>query len=308
MTPFGHSRLLCGLTVTIVMTTIYGDNQPTSRSPTTEDPTIYVETSLADVVDKIMILQIKLERIKDPEKLRNIHVELDWLLRTYQEYVEVSNDLDELSMRLLEVDQNLWDLEDAVRLKEHEKCFDHEFVTIVNSILINNDERARIKRTINLLGSSRIIEEKSYAYIRVSEQPKRTQIVQQPVSLIVPLPLGDLVDRITILLIKKDRITDTTKHAHILAEYQILNETLSKAVAPSEQFDSLLNNLLEANNTMWAIQDRLRIKKQAGEFDEEFIKLGRLVYYTNDTRCTIKRQINKLFGSQLIEEKDYTKY
>ena len=326
-------KLVCG-TATIGMAALYGDIQcgdiqSAEQLIATAEPTIYVETSLGDIVDKIMILRIKQERIKDQEKLRNIGIELDLLCRAYQASVVPTRELDTLSMNLLEVDKNLWDLEDAVRLKEREKCFDQEFVHLVDSIVINNDERARIKRTINLLGWSRIIEEKSYedtvetdilGWADLIEEKSYDQIIEigtentrqgqscRPVSLFIALALGDLVDRITILLIKKDRITDPIKLSNIITEYQTLKETLDKVVAPSAQFDSLFHDLLEANSTMWDIQNKLRVKKQLDQFDEEFIEHGRLVYYTNDKRCAAKRQINLFFGSQLIEEKDYTKY
>ncbi len=283
-------------------------NACTSSLLAQDQPIIYIKTSIADVIDKIVILRIKQERINDPEKLHNITIELERLSTAFETIVEPSQDLDELSCRLLEVNKNLWDLEDAVRLKERQKCFDHEFVTMVNAILTNNDERACIKRSLNLLSGSQIIEEKSYAHIKESRTIARKPSIDESINLIIPLSLGELVDRITILLIKKDRITEPEKLIHVIDEYEILYDTIEKALTSSREFDSLVNELRDANEAMWDIQDALRAKKLAGQFDEEFIALGRSVYYTNDKRCTIKRTINTMFGSELIEEKNYTAY
>ena len=294
-----HARYLA---ITIIMICLHWQTLAS-------ESTICVETSLADVIDKIVILRIKQERIKDLEKLQNINKELELLCRTYQSCVHSSKELDELSVRLREVDKNLWDLEDAVRVKERKQSFDQEFVTTVDSILTNNDERACIKHSINLLSGSRIIEEKSYSHIKeVGIGHTRQKEFLEPVSLAIPIPLGDLADRITILLIKKELISDPVKHSNIMTEYEILEKTLHMAITPSAEFDPLLHDLLEANRTMWDIQDKLRTKKQGCQLDDEFIQLGRQVYYTNDRRCAIKRQINNLLGSQLVEEKDYARY
>ena len=269
---------------------------------------VYAATSLGDLIDKILVLKIKQERIKDPLKRANIQNELQLLQNIYHTNASQADKLKELETRLLQVNKNLWDLEDKTRLKEQQECFDQEFIDLVNSVLINNDERACIKRTINLLGSSHIIEEKSYSHIKESSLETYNETNKQQNLLMVPLPLGDLVDRITILLIKKEKIQNKIKLANITTEYQILNATREKAIEPSPAFDQLFNNLYESNKQLWEIQDQLRAKKQAAQFDEQFIQLGRSVYHVNDTRCKIKKQINILCGSHLIEEKCYTHY
>lgn len=304
-----NTTLIHSMCTALSFTTMHWACHSQSAPLVTQTTEIYAEASLGDVVDKILVLKIKQERIQDPAKLANINKELQLLTEAYQASTKPSEKLDELSIRLLQVNKNLWELEDSARLKEHEKCFDQEFVAIVDSILNNNDERACIKRTINLLGNSRIIEEKSYTDIIATDIDNCSESeLAQPVAIMIKLPLGDLADRITILIIKKDRITDPAKHANIIAEYQILNETLKKSVDSSAEFDSLLQDLMQANSSMWDIQNQLRAKKQANQFDNEFINLGRSAYYTNDKRCAIKRQINNLYGSQLVEEKCYTNY
>jgi Asp-tRNA(Asn)/Glu-tRNA(Gln) amidotransferase C subunit len=274
----------------------------------TPDATIvYAETSLGDLIDKISVLQIKQANINDPLKRTNIDKELQLLQDILQAFIKPFQQLKELSAQLLQVNKNLWTLEDALRLKEQQQCFDNEFITIVDSILTNNDERAYIKRTINVLCGSHIIEEKSYAYVKevyIGQNCAPTE----PCTIISPLSLGDLVDRITILLIKKEFIKDPAQLSHIIEEYEILIKTLKEAIETTTAFNSLLQDLLQVNRTNWYNFDRIREKKQLKEFDEEFIKLARSVYHVNDHRCNLKKQINILYGSSLVEEKCYTKY
>jgi hypothetical protein len=294
----------------ITLSAITKSEMPFGNGQSISEKIIYVETSLGDFIDKITILQIKRERIKDSVKLINITIELESLIKTYHAHVQASKTLDELMQQLLQVNKNLWDLEDAVRLKERNKQFDQEFIGMIDAILTNNDRRACLKRSINLLCRSRIIEEKSYNHIKSVELKtcNMTDNVIQSVSLAVATPLGDLVDRITILMIKKMRIDEPEKHTNIMVELGTLETILASVVRPSAEFDVLKNDLLKANEIMWDIQDKIRVKKQLGQFDDEFINLGRSVYYTNDKRCAIKRSINDLVCSQLIEEKCYTFY
>jgi hypothetical protein len=274
----------------------------------TQDTSIvYAETSLGDLIDKILVLKIKQEKIQDSAKRINIDKELQLLQDILQKNVQPSQQLEKLSAQLLQVNKNLWTLEDAVRLKEQQQGFDHEFIAIVDSILTNNDERACIKRTINLLCRSHIIEEKSYVHIKEAQIDHNTTSTE-PIILMVPLPLGDLVDRITILLIKKEHITDHTKLAHILSEYDALNNTLTAIIGSSAEFSLLAQDLLQANKTNWDNFERIRLKKQLKEFDTEFINLARSIYRFNDRRCDTKKQINIYCGSSLIEEKCYTTY
>jgi len=124
---------------------------------------VTTEIAVGELVDKITILQIKSENIKDPEKLTNIRTELETLVKTLQENVPSSKELEELTEQLLEINKQLWDIEDAIRDKERERCFDQEFIEIARSVYYTNDERCRVKRAINDLTGSRLFEEKSYA-------------------------------------------------------------------------------------------------------------------------------------------------
>jgi len=124
--------------------------------------TITTEISIGEFLDKLTILQIKQERIGDPEKLINISKELDALLEHWklyeQEGMEIGNELEALRL----VNEKLWETEDLIREKEAAGKFDQEFIALARSVYITNDERSRIKKTINQKLHSGFIEEKSY--------------------------------------------------------------------------------------------------------------------------------------------------
>lgn len=120
-----------------------------------------VEISNGELLDKISILQIKLERISDESKLKNIQVEYTELTEIGAKLLE-DDQIQTLYMKLKAVNQALWDIEDEIRIKEKEKIFDKEFVDLARSVYITNDKRADIKKEINLLSGSYLIEEKSY--------------------------------------------------------------------------------------------------------------------------------------------------
>jgi len=123
---------------------------------------IMAEISYGELVDKITILEIKSERITDPEKLKNIHIELASLRETYQKYISNSAEVAQLKQELKKVNEILWDIEDDLRAKEQGHIFDDEFIQLAREVYLNNDQRSVIKRKINMLLGSRIIEEKSY--------------------------------------------------------------------------------------------------------------------------------------------------
>ena len=123
---------------------------------------VAVEVAIGEMVDKITILQIKTERITDEHKLRNVHAELETLMNTYHTSIPQSPELDTLMHNLHEVNEKLWDIEDAIREKERKQAFDQEFIEIARSVYFTNDKRCAIKRAINELLGSRLIEEKSY--------------------------------------------------------------------------------------------------------------------------------------------------
>ncbi len=128
-----------------------------------EDPiSITTEIAVGELIDKITILQIKLERIKDPVKLKNITLEYSLLSQTLSLNIPLSEELSDLIAQLLTVNKKLWDIENAIRQKEADKEFDQIFIQLARSVYINNRERARIKQLINTLVGSHLTEEKEY--------------------------------------------------------------------------------------------------------------------------------------------------
>ncbi len=117
---------------------------------------------------------------------------------------------------------------------------------------------------------------------------------------------GELVDKVSILKIKLDRIASAQKRANIQKEFDLLHGKLS-AIHMSEQSDSF-QRLLAINSRLWDIEDQIRDKESRGEFDEAFILLARQVYLQNDKRSQVKREINIKTGSTIIEEKEYVPY
>jgi len=121
-----------------------------------------VPVSHGELIDKITILQIKSERIADQAKLANVRTELDMLEATWNADAASATDISDERARLKAVNQALWDIEDAIRLKEKARAFDAGFVELARSVYFRNDERAAIKREINLKLGSQLVEEKSY--------------------------------------------------------------------------------------------------------------------------------------------------
>jgi hypothetical protein len=128
--------------------------------------TITTEVSLGEFLDKLTILEIKSERIRDGGKLVNIRKELDLLTRTWARSPFAGRDIAAPLRRLKAVNENLWDIEDRIRLKERDGAFDAEFIELARAVYIRNDERAAVKRELNQLLGSELIEEKSYADYR----------------------------------------------------------------------------------------------------------------------------------------------
>ena len=121
----------------------------------------------------------------------------------------------------------------------------------------------------------------------------------------VPISIGELIDKITILEIKKDKLKNL-KLKNILKELSFLRAVLEKnsIFIPDEIFLQLKS----INLTLWDIEDKIRIKEKNEEFDNEFIKLARSVYLNNDRRSETKKELNIMFNSEIIEEKSYEKY
>ncbi len=117
---------------------------------------------------------------------------------------------------------------------------------------------------------------------------------------------GEIVDKVTILYIKLNRIKSTEKLANIKLEYDFLNQSMQDIGIDDNS--KHYQDLLAVNMRLWDIEDKLRIKESKQEFDDEFIQLARCVYFENDIRSEIKKLINVETGSTVIEEKEYVKY
>lgn len=125
---------------------------------------------MGELLDKITILQIKSERINDAAKLENINKELTVLQSLWDGSPYSRNDLDKNISELKAVNESLWDIEDKIRDKESEQVFDKEFVDLARSVYFTNDERAEIKKIINMKTGSELIEEKSYSDYSVNSK------------------------------------------------------------------------------------------------------------------------------------------
>jgi uncharacterized protein YukE len=128
-----------------------------------------VEVSVGELLDKITILEIKSERIKDAAKLVNVNKELDTLRRTWQESPLSAQDVADQIARLKVVNEALWEIEDNIRRKEADQAFDDEFIQLARSVYHQNDIRAAVKKEINTMLGSGLVEEKSY----VDYRPKK---------------------------------------------------------------------------------------------------------------------------------------
>jgi Family of unknown function (DUF6165) len=124
----------------------------------------------------------------------------------------------------------------------------------------------------------------------------------------VPVSYGELIDKITILEIKSERIRDAAKLANVRAELDLLNQTWYADPASRRDIRAERAALRAVNEALWDIEDDIRRKEKARAFDAGFVELARAVYIRNDERAAIKREINLKLGSTLIEEKSYQDY
>jgi len=122
-----------------------------------------------------------------------------------------------------------------------------------------------------------------------------------------PISLGELVDKISILIIKQKNIIDESKLDHVKKELDFLQKTLMNYVQ-QEEINNYLENLININSKLWNIEDDIRECERKKLFDQSFIDLARSVYFTNDERAKVKNDINKTFGSELVEVKSYEEY
>ncbi len=127
-------------------------------------------------------------------------------------------------------------------------------------------------------------------------------------SIAVEVSTGELIDKITILEIKRERIADAAKRANVEAELETLARARDAAIPPTAELIRLTQRLKDINVRLWVIEDDIRDKERTCAFDAGFIELARAVYRTNDERADVKRAINNTLGSRLIEEKSYAAY
>ena len=127
-------------------------------------------------------------------------------------------------------------------------------------------------------------------------------------SIKIELSVGELLDKISILQIKAERIVDPSKLENINKELDVLMSLWRDSAYSNNNLESETNELKAINEELWAIEDKIRDKERNRVFDKGFIELARAVYITNDKRADIKRIINSKTGSELIEEKSYSDY
>ena len=127
-------------------------------------------------------------------------------------------------------------------------------------------------------------------------------------KILVEVSVGELLDKISILEIKKEKIKDPEKLRFINDEYDVLKDQFNKNVKSDEKLDSLFKSLKEINSKLWVIEDNKRLCEKNSDFGQEFIKLSRDIHFLNDDRAKIKLEMNNHTGSKIKEIKEYTSY
>ena len=125
---------------------------------------------------------------------------------------------------------------------------------------------------------------------------------------LIPISWGELFDKITILQIKKENLQEKNALKNVKEEHDQLNKIYNSNFLEDENAKRFINSLKQINKKLWDIEDKIRDLEKNKKFGKQFIELARNVYFTNDERSRIKRNINQTFGSQIIEEKFYSKY
>jgi hypothetical protein len=123
----------------------------------------------------------------------------------------------------------------------------------------------------------------------------------------VPVSIGELIDKLSILQVKKTKITNQEKLVYINKEFELLYN-MSSFYLEDEEVSNSYHKLVEVNSKLWEIEDELRINEINKTFDSSFIRLARQVYHTNDERFSIKNKVNELTDSEIREQKDYVEY
>ena len=127
-------------------------------------------------------------------------------------------------------------------------------------------------------------------------------------KILVEVSVGELLDKISILEIKKEKIKDSEKLKFINDEYNILKDQLNKNVKSNEKLEKLFQSLKEINARLWVIEDAKRLCEKNSDFGDKFIKLSREIHFLNDDRSKVKLEINNHTGSKIKEIKEYTNY
>jgi hypothetical protein len=127
-------------------------------------------------------------------------------------------------------------------------------------------------------------------------------------AILAPVSAGELIDKITILRVKASRIGDAAKEVNVKAELALLEETAARELPQSPELDDLVAQLTEINAALWDVEDGKRDCERRQDFGPAFVELARRVYIDNDRRAAVKRQINTLAGSEIVEEKSYKPY
>ena len=127
-------------------------------------------------------------------------------------------------------------------------------------------------------------------------------------KILVEVSVGELLDKISILEIKKEKIKDTDKLKFINEEYNILNDQFKKSVKTDDKLNQLFKSLKEINAKLWLIEDEKRMYEKNSDFGEKFVKVSRDIHFFNDDRAKIKLEINNHTGSKIKEIKEYTSY
>jgi len=133
-------------------------------------------------------------------------------------------------------------------------------------------------------------------------------MINKSKKILSEISAGELLDKISILEIKLERIKDKNSQEEIIKEYNILKETQNSSIEFTDKIKELFESIKETNLNLWKIEDKIRICEKNKDYGKNFIELARGVYFTNDKRSKIKSEINKILGSNIKEMKQYVKY
>ena len=127
-------------------------------------------------------------------------------------------------------------------------------------------------------------------------------------TILIEVGAGELIDKLTILRIKSERMSDPAKLANVRREFELLSRCRDEKLPGTPELDALEEELKQANAALWEIEDAIRDCEARGDFGARFIELARSVYLRNDRRAELKQAINELCGSRIVEEKSYTEF